>query len=150
MNSYSTNQFLNQADQLNDTFNLSIPPVSQSTPAPGSALYQQLMMPCTTILVLPPIVSDMAIKHFGGFMHEDASMFLPEFESYLTLSAIKPDLPQAVAAFHLHLTGLTLVWFNNLTIKDSWTTVKRRVPWLNIQFFLIIRPLLQNRLPSTI
>ena len=54
-------------------------------------------------------------------MHEDASKFLAEFESYLTLSAIEP---RAVAAFHLHLTGPARIWFNNLTIKDSWTTFK--------------------------
>ena len=57
-------------------------------------------------------------------MHEDASKFLAEFESYLTLSAIEPEPPRAVAAFHLHLTGPALICFNNLTIKDSWTTVK--------------------------
>ena len=51
-------------------------------------------------------------------MQEDASKFLVEFESYLTLSTIEPDSPRAVAAFHLHLTGPALIWFNNLTIKD--------------------------------
>ena len=123
MNPNSTNPFINQLDQINDTFLLNLPPLSQSTPAP-QALSQQQMVPNTTILVQPPIVSDKTIKHFGGFMHEDGAKFLAEFVSYLTLSAIEPESPRAVAAFHLHLTGPALIWFNTLTIKDSWTTVK--------------------------
>ena len=57
-------------------------------------------------------------------MQEEASKFLAEFESYLTLSAKETDSPRVVAAFHFHLTGPSLISFNNLTIKDSWTTVK--------------------------
>ena len=34
MNPNSTNPFINQLDQINDTFLLNLPPLSQSTPAP--------------------------------------------------------------------------------------------------------------------
>ena len=49
-------------------------------------------------------------------MHVDDTIFLAEFESYLSLSAIAPDLPRAVAAIHLHLTGPAPIWFNNLSV----------------------------------
>lgn len=66
-------------------------------------------------------------------MHEDPAKFLAEFESYLTLSSIEQDSPRAIAAFHLHLTGPALIWFNNLSIKDSWQTVKAsfQIEYLN-------------------
>ena len=57
-------------------------------------------------------------------MHEDASKFMKEFDSYLTLSSIDEESPRAIAAFHLHLSGPALIWFNNLAVKDSWKTVK--------------------------
>ena len=130
MNSNSTNPFLDGLQfvdpvNLNDTFNFV--PVSHSTPyvAPQhtSAIPPQQLVP--TILVQPPpVLSDKTIKHFGGFMHEDASKFMKEFDSYLTLSSIDEESPRAIAAFHLHLSGPALIWFNNLAVKDSWKTVK--------------------------
>ena len=76
--------FLNPEDHLNDTFHLNVPPISQSTPALAPVMNQQQTVP-NMILEQPPIVSDKTIKHFGGFMHEDATQFLAEFESYLSL-----------------------------------------------------------------
>lgn len=141
MNFNSTNPFLD-AVNLNDTFNLG--PVSHSTPYIASQHPSVVQHPLSnpisepqhisvippqqyvpTILVQPPpVLSDKTIKHFGGFMHEDASKFMKEFDSYLTLSSIDEESPRAIAAFHLHLSGPALIWFNNLAVKDSWKTVK--------------------------
>jgi hypothetical protein len=59
-------------------------------------------------------------------MHENASKFITEFESFLTLSNKHSETePQrAIAAFHLHLKGPTLHWFMTLTDKYSWEAVK--------------------------
>ena len=72
----------------------------------------------------PATVTNKTIQPFSGFTQEDATKFLGEIESYLTLSSIKTDSNRAVAAFHLHLKGPAIIWFNNLTCKDTWLTVK--------------------------
>lgn len=152
MNSYSTNPFLDcdglpSSGTFNDSFNLGSPPflphATQSTPCPTGVnvipqhpqlpqvintttgpAHQAAMNVPTILIQPPPAFSDKNIKHFSGFMHEDAAKFLAEFESYLTLSSIEETSPRAIAAFHLQLKGPALIWFNNLTVKDSWTTVK--------------------------
>lgn len=106
------------------------PPVDimQSTPMPvaqHSFTIPPTHIPQTIFVQPPPVLSEKAIKHFSGFMHEDAAKFLSEFESYLLLSAIDASSPRAIAAFHLHLQGPAVIWFNNLTVKDSWDNVKK-------------------------
>ena len=85
---------------LNDTFDFG--PVSHTTPcaAPqhtsvvqqhllsnpiSEPLHTSVIQPpqlVPTIQVQPPLVlSDKTKKHFGGFMHEDASKFMKEFDS---------------------------------------------------------------------
>jgi hypothetical protein len=52
-------------------------------------------------------------RKFGGYPHENASQFIAEFESYATLHYIKLcEDSRKIAAFHLHLSGPALTWFN--------------------------------------
>lgn len=86
--------------------------------------------PVTVQYVLPNLpnavtFSAKIVKKFSGYMHEDANKFLNEFESYLVLSNISSDSGRAVAAFHLHLQGPALTWFQNIPDKSSWQVVKQ-------------------------
>ena len=56
-------------------------------------------------------------------MHEDSEKLFTEFESYLTSAAIEVTSPRAVAAFRLFLKEPALIWFNSLSVKDTWSTV---------------------------
>ena len=155
MNS-SLNPFLadGQLGQDNDMFNQSfmapalystpiapIRPVTYSPLTPSPNVLSQPMPnvlsqpspqlgPTTVYLHTPAVqpisLSDRIIKKFAGYMHENASKFLSEFESYLMLSGIDPsiDSARAIAAFHLHLQGPALTWFNALPMKITWTSVK--------------------------
>lgn len=84
---------------------MSVPP-TQVSPPPRT---EQITMP-------------KSITKFSGYMHEDPNVFLSEFHSYLVLSNIDVQSPKATAAFHLHLKGPALVWFNTLKLSDkaSW------------------------------
>ena len=68
-------------------------------------------------------MSDKIIRKFSGYMHEDGSKFMQEFESYLTLSGIDNE-QRIIAAFHLHLKGPALTWFHTLPSRDSWSYIK--------------------------
>lgn len=62
-------------------------------------------------------------RKFGGYPHENASIFLREFQSYAVLHKIDPaDDCRILAAFHLNLTGPALTWFNSLQseCKRTW------------------------------
>ena len=66
-------------------------------------------------------------RKFGGYPHENASIFLTEFTSFATLHRIdERDDPRIIAAFHLNLTGPALTWFNSLNVDDkrSWQDVQ--------------------------
>ena len=71
-----------------------------------------------------PIMEKLAVcRKFGGYPHENASIFLNEFLSYTTLHKIDiRDDPRMIAALHLNLTGPALTWFNALSAEDkrSW------------------------------
>ncbi|CAC5403826.1 unnamed protein product [Mytilus coruscus] len=65
-------------------------------------------------------------RKFGGYPHENAALFIAEFESYATLHNISPlDDNRIIAALHLHLTGPALTWFNSLSSenKASWEAI---------------------------
>ena len=51
--------------------------------------------------------------------------FLHEFQSFCVLQNLS-DNPRKIAAFHLHLKGPALVWFNALDLTDklAWTVLK--------------------------
>lgn len=57
--------------------------------------------------------SDKIVKKFSGYMHEDATKFLREFDI-----SSDTDSCHAVAAFHLHLLGLAFSWFYNISDKS--------------------------------
>jgi hypothetical protein len=65
-------------------------------------------------------------RKFGGYPHENASIFLHEFQSFAALHKIDPlNDSRMIAAFHLNLTGPALTWFNTLgsTYTASWQGV---------------------------
>lgn len=131
MNS-SNNPFLPQFGDFDSSFILNPLPAVRVNNQPASFMESTPVNTIpkasdnVTVLVQPPpIVSDRrTIQQFSGFMHEDAEKFLAEFESYLTLASIETTSPRAVAVFHLFLMGPALIWFNNLTFKDTWYAVK--------------------------
>ncbi|CAG2189777.1 unnamed protein product [Mytilus edulis] len=64
-----------------------------------------------------------ACRKFGGYPHENASVFMKEFTSFATLHKIDHiDDQRMIAAFHLNLTGPALTWFNSLDSgsKRTW------------------------------
>ena len=72
----------------------------------------------------PTAVPKVTLTKFSGYTHEDGAKFLNEFISYCTFNSIFDDA-RKVAAFHLHLTGPALIWFNSLksTDKQAWLSV---------------------------
>ncbi|CAG2209064.1 unnamed protein product [Mytilus edulis] len=67
-------------------------------------------------------------RKFGGYPHENAFQFLSEFESYAVLHHILPEEDaRKIAAFHLHLCGPALTWFNTLPAdnKHVWQTFEQ-------------------------
>ena len=72
-----------------------------------------------------PISIKVELTKFHGFTSENAVKFLHEFESFCVLQNLS-DNPRKIAAFHLHLKGPALVWFNALDLTDklAWTVLK--------------------------
>ena len=70
--------------------------------------------------------SKVNLTKYGGYSHEDSKKFIREFNSYCTFNTISDDA-RRIAAFHLHLEGPALVWYNTLSDfqKSSWTTLLR-------------------------
>lgn len=64
-------------------------------------------------------------SNFSGYSQENASKFLSEFESYALLHDLRDMDRRKIAAFHLHLKGPALTWFNSLsqTARNSWATI---------------------------
>lgn len=68
------------------------------------------------------------IPKFCGYTHDDPSRFLEKFNSYCMLSGInRNDDPRKVAAFHLHMAGPALSWFNCLPdeSKANWAVLQQ-------------------------
>ncbi|KAK3101520.1 hypothetical protein FSP39_004191 [Pinctada imbricata] len=75
----------------------------------------------------PSAISDkISIDKFSGFSTENGQNFLREFESFCTFQNLSDD-GRKIAAFHLHLKGPALVWFNALSQTDKirWTSLKQ-------------------------
>ncbi|PJE78339.1 hypothetical protein CI610_02729 [invertebrate metagenome] len=72
---------------------------------------------------LPVDICEMAksisCQKFSGYPHENGDKFINEFNSYATLINVDS---RKIAAFHLHLQGPALTWFNTLDSahKQSW------------------------------
>lgn len=51
-------------------------------------------------------------KNVSGYPHENGAKFISEFESYAILLKVCEDEHRKIVAFHLHLQGPELTWFN--------------------------------------
>ena len=73
-----------------------------------------------------PMEKIVKCKEFSGYPQENALKFLSEFESYATLYDLPPGDKRRIAAFHLHLRGPALTWFNSLSesAKSSWSAIE--------------------------
>ncbi|CAC5399987.1 unnamed protein product [Mytilus coruscus] len=62
---------------------------------------------------------------FSGYPQDNAKRFLAEFESYALLHDLAEQDKRRIAAFHLHLKGPALTWFNSLSdeSKQSWQNI---------------------------
>ncbi|CAC5371045.1 unnamed protein product [Mytilus coruscus] len=82
---------------------------------------------CNSNLAISDTMEKLAnCRKFGGYPHENAALFIAEFESYAILHNISPlDDNRIIAALHLHLTGPALTWFNSLSSenKASWEAI---------------------------
>ena len=75
-------------------------------------------------------------KKFSGYPNENGSKFLKEFESFAILHELdeEDDDSKILAAFHLHLQGPVLTWYNGLTSGLNWTAVKERFTAKYVKF----------------
>ena len=63
-------------------------------------------------------------RKFSGYPRENGAKFLKEFESFATLHELdEDDEARKLAAFHLHLQGPALAWYNDLNPELDWDTV---------------------------
>lgn len=65
---------------------------------------------------------------FSGYPYENAERFIREFESFAALHELDDDdeTVRKLAAFHLHLKGPALTWYNSLGVNEDST-------WVNIR-----------------
>ena len=66
-------------------------------------------------------------SEFYGYPQDNGNKFLTEFESFATLHDLSDyQDKRRLAAFHLHLRGPALTWFNSLSeeIRENWVNVK--------------------------
>ena len=63
---------------------------------------------------------------FSGYSHDNAKKFLSEFNSYALLHELHDYDGRKVAAFHLHLKGPALTWFNTLSDRSKriWSSIE--------------------------
>lgn len=105
----------------NDDGNFLNPPIL--TPQVGPAFDQNCNKFFSGSKSIVPMEKLAVCRKFGGYPHENGSVFLQEFQSYATLHNILDSEPaRKIAAFHLHLTGPAVTWFNSLSSahKTSW------------------------------
>ena len=64
-------------------------------------------------------------REFSGYPQDNAKGFFSEFESYALLHELPETDKRRIAAFHLHLKGPALTWYNSLSdeSKSSWITI---------------------------
>ncbi|CAC5402261.1 unnamed protein product [Mytilus coruscus] len=79
-------------------------------------------------------------RKFAGYPKDNGTKFLREFESFCKLHELDILNEKTVAAFHLHLEGPALTWFNGLSPDLSWTTVKN---YLQTNMFRLVGSILR-------
>lgn len=62
---------------------------------------------------------------FSGYPKDNGQKFLREFESFATLHDLDDDEGRKIAAFHLHLQGPALTWFNTIESELSWDNIRK-------------------------
>ncbi|CAC5408312.1 unnamed protein product [Mytilus coruscus] len=64
-------------------------------------------------------------REFSGYPQDNAKGFFSEFESYALLHELPETDKRRIAAFHLHLKGPALTWYNSLSdeSKSSWIII---------------------------
>lgn len=74
---------------------------------------------------VPSISDKVSLKKFSGFSSENGKNFLLEFESFCIYQNLTTD-DRRVAAFHLHLSGPAVIWFNSLEtpVKRTWFALR--------------------------
>ena len=65
-------------------------------------------------------------KKFSGYPKDNGAKFLKEFESFAKLNELndRDEEPRKLAAFHLHLQGPALTWYNGLHPDLDWNTIR--------------------------
>lgn len=98
--------------QKKDTFHTVSPPLSSSVSKYRKLAKMEKLGTC---------------RKFAGYPKDNGSKFLREFESFSTLHELDDGYSndKKLAAFHLHLEGPALTWFNGLSPDLTWSTVKR-------------------------
>jgi len=67
-------------------------------------------------------------RKFSGYPRDNGDKFLKEFESFAKLHELDDDDgddSRKLAAFHLHLQGPALTWYNGLAPGLDWDTIKQ-------------------------
>lgn len=66
-----------------------------------------------------------SVNHFMAYSTENATKFLSEFRSFCTIQNLIDD-KRIIEAFHLHLSGPALMWFNTLNESNKvlWTMLQ--------------------------
>ena len=64
-------------------------------------------------------------RKFSGYPKDNGEKFLKEFESFATLHDLDLDEGRKIAAFHLHLQGPALTWYNTLSC-DNWKSLRKQ------------------------
>ena len=87
-------------------------------------------------------------RHFSGYPYENGETFLKEIESFSSLHELdyEDDESRRLAAFHLHMKGPVLTWYNGLKINaetkwddaktlfiDKYVRVCWQHPWVEIE-----------------
>ncbi|PJE77818.1 hypothetical protein CI610_03253 [invertebrate metagenome] len=104
--------------------NITLPDVPSIFSSTGISDYEPLTDSATDDL---HTMAKLTCKKFSGYPHEDGHKFLSEFESYAILLKADND-NRKIAAFHLHLQGPALTWFNSISdtgAKTTWECLKK-------------------------
>ena len=106
-----------------------LPSVSQSVSTVNTPLVSSVSIP-TIQGVLPKkskfkMEKLVTCRKFSGYPQDNGQKFLKEFESYATLHDLDED-GKKEAAFHLHLQGPALTWFNTVDSNSSWENLRAK------------------------
>ena len=123
----------NSDSDYSDTFLAAKYLKPSSTPiSPVSVSPPKFDSPISPVSFCPPKLQSFNMeklgqcRKFSGYSQDNASKFLSEFQSFATLHGLDNSPERKVAAFHLHLQGPALQWFDSLesVLKSSWDNLE--------------------------